>query len=268
MAFGKCKLCLSDSDLQWSHYLPRALYRLSHASGELPVLASSLLVVQDQKQVADFVLCLDCERRFDRLGERYAMKMVSRNDGFEMLNLVRKSYRSQVAGDYSIYSASAARIDAAALAYFALSVLWRGGVHVWNVLYGFKTGGLPLGSQEEPIRRYLLGDSPFPRGVAVKLSVACDSMSQDACIFPHPNLDQSYVFTFMTRGILFDVMVADDMPDFAYECCCMHSPDQPIFVGDFQRFLEWDAREFMRAAHIGKSLRSRRDLRLASSAGS
>ena len=46
-----CKLCLNESDLQQSHYLCKALYKLSCTGGELPILMSPNLVIQNQKQI-------------------------------------------------------------------------------------------------------------------------------------------------------------------------------------------------------------------------
>ncbi len=50
MKRGTCKLCLNEADLQRSHFLVRALYKLSSDDGELPILMSPNLVIQDQSR--------------------------------------------------------------------------------------------------------------------------------------------------------------------------------------------------------------------------
>ena len=64
--FG-CGITSNEADLQRSHCLCKALYRPSSADGELPILASPDLIIQDQKQIADYVFCCDCEQRFSAM---------------------------------------------------------------------------------------------------------------------------------------------------------------------------------------------------------
>lgn len=256
MKRGTCKLCLNESNLQQSHFLGRALYNLSSTDGELPILISPNLVIQDQKQIKDYVLCWNCEQRFAKMGENYVMKMVNRNDGFKMMELIRANPIRRTEGEYSLYSAAHMGIDTDALAYFALSVIWRGGAHIWRTFEGRATGGLQLGHHEERLRRYLLGTDPYPQGVVVKISVACDDASQNFTMFPWINHDQqdATVFTFTTRGIWFDVAVGDSLPAYAYQNCCVSSPEKPIFVGDFDRFVSYEIAQSKQTARIDKKL--------------
>lgn len=257
---GTCKLCLNKADLQRSHYLGKALYRLSSTDGELPILASPDLVIQGQKQIADYVLCRGCEQRFNDMGEDYVMRMVNLKDQFKMMELIRANPIRRAAGDYTVYRAEDMDIDTDALAYFGLSVIWRGGAHVWRTFKNRATGGLQLGHHEERLRRYLSGTDPFPRGVAVKVSVACDYASQNVVVFPRPNPDQpdAAAFTFVARGIWFDVVVGDDLPEYMYWNCCVRSPEKLIFVGDFERFVMYDLQRYKRTATIVKKPRKSR----------
>jgi hypothetical protein len=76
MKRGTCKLCLNEDDLQRSHYHGKAFYRLSVADGELPILISPHLIIRNQKQIEDYLLCWSCEQRFTKMGEDYVMRMV------------------------------------------------------------------------------------------------------------------------------------------------------------------------------------------------
>lgn len=159
MPRGICKLCLKDADLRRSHYLGKALYRLNSTDGDLPIFASTKLVIQDQKQIADYVLCSPCEQLFSKHGEDYVFRMVNRKNEFKMMELVRAHWFRRVnAGEFTVYPGSEMGIDTNALAYFAVSVIWRGGVHIWRTFNNCATGGLELGQHGERMRRYLLGE--------------------------------------------------------------------------------------------------------------
>ncbi len=252
MKRGTCQLCLCEADLQQSHYLGRALYKLSIQDGELPVLMSPSLVIQGQKQIKDYLLCWRCEQRFATMGEDYVMTMVNRKDGFEMMRLIRANPVRRIEGEYSVYLAAHMGIETERLAYFALSTIWRGGVHVWRTFEGRATGGLELTHHQDRIRRYLLGSGPYPQEIVVKISVACDNASQNSFTFPYINPDQrdATVFTFMARGIWFDVAVGDSLPSYTYDNCCVRSREKPIFVGDFSRFLTYEFARFKQTARI------------------
>lgn len=255
MKRGTCKLCLSEADLQQSHNLCRALYRLSSDDGELPILMSPELIIQDQKQIKDYLLCRNCEQRFAKMGEDYVIRMVNRQDGFKIMELIRANPIRWTEGEYTVYSAADMGIDTDALAYFALSVIWRG-AHTWRTFEGRATGGLQLGHHEERLRRYLLGTDPYPQGVVVKISVACDYASQEHTTFPwrNPAQQDATAFTFMARGIWFDVVVGDSLPAYMYQNCCVSSPKKPMFVGDFGGFVAYEIAQFQRSARIDKKL--------------
>jgi hypothetical protein len=255
MRRGICKLCLCESDLQQSHYHARALYRLFTTCGEHTILASPSLIIQDQKQIKDYLLCSACEQVFNSMGENYSMQVLSRPEGFKILDLIRANPSRRVEGEYALYSALDMDIETDKLAYYALSVLWRG-THIWPTFRGRATGGLLLGCHGERLRRYLLGIDPYPEGVAVKISVACDEASQEFATFPYLNPEQgdAAVYTFMTRGIWFDIAIGEKLPEYMYQNCSVSSPEKPIFVGDFDRFVKFEIEELMQTARVGRGL--------------
>jgi hypothetical protein len=96
-----------------------------------------------------------------------------------------------------------AGIDRQKLGYFALSVFWRGSVHVWRGS-SKKAPVIQLGEYEEPIRRYLLGETPFPAGIAVMPFVCTDQFSQSVFYEPSRGNDaDATTWTFMARGLNF-----------------------------------------------------------------
>ena len=81
---------------------------------------------------------------------------------FPLLNRLNEAPVIPIAIDLTARSGTALGIDTEWLAYFALSLVWRAAVHDWAFPDGSKSTRLVLGSYEEQIRGYLLGDSPFP----------------------------------------------------------------------------------------------------------
>jgi hypothetical protein len=191
------------------------------------------------------------------MGEDYVMRMVDREDGFKMMELIRSNWNRRTEGEYTVYRGTDMGINTDKLAYYALSVIWRG-THIWHTFEGRATGGLQLGHYEGRIRKYLLGADPYPQGVIVKVSVACDFASQNVVTFPRYNPDQpeATAFTFTTRGIWFDVVVGDYLPAYMYRHCCVNSPEKPIFVGDFDKFVMYEVMESKQTARIDQKLQT------------
>jgi hypothetical protein len=265
MPQGICKLCLNTADLQWSHYLPKALYRLQRPDGENPYYSSSQLIIQDQKQIADYLLCSVCEQRFSELGETHVLKLVHRNhEGFKLFEIIRGNpFGRWSEGYYTVYRADNLRLDTEPLAYFALSIIWRG-THTWKTFNGCATGALNLQHHEESIRQYLHGDAPFPKDVVVKVSVALDEESHHTLKYPFWNEDQTdaVAFTFITRGLWFDVVIGYPLPDYVYDNCCFSSRQKLIFVGDFNKYITWQVQSDRQTAKLSKKLEARRIAKL------
>jgi hypothetical protein len=80
--------------------------------------------------------------------------------------------------------------------------------------------------------------------------------AQNVVTFPRYNPEQTdaTAFTFTTRGIWFDVVVGDSLPAYMYQHCCVSSPDKPIFVGDFDRFVMDEIMQSNQTARVCKIL--------------
>jgi len=52
------------------------------------------------------------------------------------------------------------------------------------------------------------------------------------------------------RGIWFDIAIGDELPAYMFQSCCVRSPEKPIFVGDFDRFLIFDPVRWKQTARI------------------
>jgi hypothetical protein len=216
MHIGICKLCQQNRELQKSHFLPASLYRMSRIEGEPnpnPWQISAKGRYQTSKQIQDFVFCRKCEELLCKNGERYAMSQVNGRAGFPLLRTLQTSAGSRSSGGFTFYDRSTTgAIDRQKLGYFALSVFWRGSVHVWKES-SKKAPVIQLGEYDEPVRRYLLGETPFPAGIAVMLFVCTDQFSQGVFYEPSRGNDGDVTtWTFMARGLNFFLSGTEGQP--------------------------------------------------------
>jgi hypothetical protein len=69
---GNCKLCGKENcELQVSHYMPAALYPKNIMLEYLPRDKQPLT------EITDFLLCFNCEQRFNRRGESEVLRHIA-----------------------------------------------------------------------------------------------------------------------------------------------------------------------------------------------
>jgi len=157
LPIGQCKLCLRTRELQDSHLMPAALYRQGRLHGgpnPYPTMVSRRGKIQTSKEIKDYVLCRECERRFNEKGERYTMARVTQRGGrvFPLLNTLLAGERTKEAYGFTYYGKEVSQsIDRDQLGYFALSVFWRASVHSWHRPFG-GNNNIDLGEHQEALR--------------------------------------------------------------------------------------------------------------------
>ena len=228
--------------------MPQGVYKRVRSEKEdnpHPILIDVKGSRPSSDQLTDFVFCADCEDRFDRLGENYAMRMSAFRGRFRLLDELEAIVPSFEAGEFRGYSlAQDPSIKRNELAYFALSIFWRASIHTWP---SFGGGGqsvrIELGqTANEGLRRYLLQESSPPKNVSLWFVVCTDKVSQGS--FNMPNLigKENFVwkYGFMACGYLFQLTVAKTIPADIGKVCFLHSPEQWIFSRDCRgKTVEW-----------------------------
>ena len=132
MELGICKLCGLERELQDGHYMPRGLYkrlREEHRKNPNPVVITKDVTFRTSKQATDYVLCKECEGKFNRGGETWLMASVAHGKRFPLLDRLRVSVPMHNLSESVSYSGTRAGINTDELGYFALSMVWRGAVH-------------------------------------------------------------------------------------------------------------------------------------------
>ncbi len=254
---GICKLCLQHKELQKSHYLPRALFRLCRQKGRNPVVATPAVVGFSQKQMWKHLLCRECEDMLSKQGESYTLDMVHRGDRFSLLERMKLAVPIGHSGNVPMFSGLQVGIKTNNLGYFALSLAWRGAQGPWQTIEG-QTTEVSLGQFEEPIRQYLHGDSSWPENIVV-MSTVCTDVGSKEWITP-PWLIPADVaagnflrIELLVRGIWFWILMGE-IPKQIAAWCCVNSPRKVLFLRDCEDQLLLMNRHFLESAEDRTSL--------------
>jgi hypothetical protein len=237
MRYGVCKLCLRKEELRDSHFIPRAMYKYLRTASEKnpnPVVVGRTRAATTSKQVKDYLLCAKCEDLFNKNGENEILKWVWNSKHFPLGD--RLAVAVPLSLDPSVtpsFSGTSIGVDTEKFAYFALSLIWRAAVHVWDLPFGGKTTLLNLGAIEEPIRKYLLGTVAFPSEVVVVATACTDPLSIQSFSAPSQVIGfQGTCFAILALGIYFRVLIGSDIPPESRKICCAMSKARLIFQRD------------------------------------
>jgi len=231
MPRGVCKLCLNETDLLESHFIPAGVFaqlREDTNPNPNPILITPAITLTSSQQPKDYVFCPDCENRFNRLGERWVLANMCRNTGFLLQESLAKSKPILYDRDFALFAgASIPSINMDALVYFAMSIFWRGAIHECpNV--GGKTSRLDLAEYLEPIRLFLLGGS-FPAHMVISISVWPKREVLTVAYTPIEGQASGFrAFKFMIPGIEFRLFLGEGLPPILYQTCSQSSSQRCI----------------------------------------
>jgi hypothetical protein len=228
---GKCRLCLEQRELQRSHLLPKALYRLI-GSGTDPdhpdtVQLSSDSIKESSRQVWCHLLCSECEDRLNKNGEKWVLHNCYRGGGrFHLRDKMRTRPNLGLGLEVEAYLASAE--ETSKLTYFALSVIWRASLCNW-FCRGETFQQIELGPYQEKIRKYIKREvGSLPR-VEVRIELSeLDPPWLAMCLPCAYRVDSGRCHRFHIPGITFLIAVGGSAS--AQNGSALQSP-RPIFVG-------------------------------------
>ena len=166
-----CALCLEEKPLQKSHLLPKAMYRGLREEGDSisnPILITQGVATSTSRQLVQPLLCSACEQRFgtrEKLAVSYSQRELDTESRF-LQEVKQEAHMGRADPPLWFEVRSGSPLPVEDLAYFALSVFWRGSVAKWGPGAEGRFHGA-LGSYEESLRRYLLGEDPLPSTFAL-----------------------------------------------------------------------------------------------------
>jgi len=234
---GVCALCLQMRELCDSHLVPKALYRVVRAADHRrhpdPVLLTSKVKRQTSFQATQYLLCNECEKRFDHNGEDWVMRHCYRGrDRFRLREMLQRAAPIHTDEENTIYNASTvAGMEVEKAVYFCVSVFCRASVRRWESS-GQQYEGIRLGPKyQEEIRAYLLGDAGLPQNAAVMFIVSALPRPHLTFNFPDTvRIDASHAHTLHIPGLTFQLGLGAQRSAGARETCIVRSEFHPIFV--------------------------------------
>ena len=214
---GTCALCHEEKPLRKSHFIPNAVYipkKLEFTTRKARGVGGTHL--------KRWLLCTDCERRFDENGESEVLKWIApKAKVFPLYERIRLALPLPGYDVPKPYSGRDLAVETDKFAYFALSILWRAAVCEWPMPDGTVTVPLELGSYQEPMREFLLGQTRLPVNVVVLVLVCTDETSRRAWYTPSRLAGAPFdVVGFLLRGVLFRVFFGADVPNGLRHACC------------------------------------------------
>ena len=255
---GKCKLCLKQADLQESHLLPAAVYKMcrnesSDVADPIGVgndpKTKSFRLFQSSRQITGQVLCFSCEQLLNLNGEDWVLPELSTLQGFPLYDKLTVIEPEIIEKDLAVYaSVKANDIRTDFLTHFALGIFWKAGVHNWNTGHG--TLRLEFGPYREEMRDFLLG-GVFPKHAFLMINVVPPSLPTISAYLPYTSRVTDFWFhSFYVPGVEFMLTLGNRTPDYLRTMCLVSSPIRPILVGAFTA--QFIGKQFSEAFETGR----------------
>lgn len=219
--------------------MPAGIYRRTltpTAKVPHPVVITNKGMRPTSDQLSDYLLCRDCESRFDKGGENYVMRLAATQTEFPLLGKLQAAPFRKLGKELKGYAESdTLEIDRDRVAYFAMSVFWRAAVRRWK-WRDEQTVWIDLGKKYTgEIRRYLLRQTSFPREMSLVVVVFTDNLTQDGFSMPSENgrvPGGGWQHSFGARGFGFMLQIGKKLPEYSYMMSCMNPPNRYIWTRD------------------------------------
>lgn len=240
-----CRLCQRPRTLRVSHFMPSAFYyHLGlDESGTFQNKALQRLTrttfARVPGQMKKHLLCSDCEQRFSSNGEAWVSTYTHQvGRGFKLQqSLARLNPRETLGSGVVYHAADDPTLDWAKLAYFALSIFWRGTVDPWTKDQGEKPFILVDATLRECLRLFLLGEEDYPQGIMLMLKVS-STLSASAHMISFPSNGDIELpgrrwpqCTFVVPGMIFTLVPGPGVPEtYVQQGCLIRGTGHPVFL--------------------------------------
>ena len=221
-------------DLVESHFMPAAAYKSLHATGlpvNEPMVMTGKHIFQSSRQITTEALCRDCEGRFNSGGEAWMVDRLATLTAFPLRDMVLASQPILKEPDFAAFSCD--RIPdfkLEKLLHFALGLFWKSAAITWPMRDG-PVNRIELGPYLEPLREFVLGTAPFPKGMC--LIAFLDSSTPPLVAMTPPrqfNNEFFHLFVFYVNGLQCMLCVGKRAPAEFWHSCIATAPGHPIFL--------------------------------------
>jgi hypothetical protein len=219
-------------ELQFSHLIPAAMFRIIRKhQGSDPVLITARRAGTSSRQVRAHELCWDCEQLFRKNGEDWMSGQVFQGDRFPLLNSFKYAMPDWERPDHVAYSRTACGTDVEKILYFGTSVLWKASLRKWTIGTA-ETTTINLGSHQEPLRKYLLGEAGFPPAAVVV--TLCTDFGSQACLFTPGAIRDGMCagFSINLLGVYYRFFFEPGVPPDFYRYSIVHTERKRLILAD------------------------------------
>lgn len=265
MPRGICKLCLKDSDLQKSHLISAAIYKICrtpNGKGDpSPLMITMKNVRRTSKQATAHILCRDCEQLLSRQGEDWVIPRLANKKGFALAEMLKSSgVRGMMSsGEMTYLAAGVKGIDLQKIIHFAMGIFWKASVHDWGSIE--VTSRVKLGKYAEVARRFVLGEIPFPDEMKLLAIVSPWPLTITSIKLPmEGRRSDCRTFNFIVPGLSFILCVGKQIPSQLRQLCICTGPGHPIMEKDVAVKVRQWAKMAWKEARVAKSILDGLDL--------
>lgn len=154
---------------------------------------------------------------------------------FPLLSRLKVAMPDWERNDHTAYSGAACGIDTVKLVYFGASVLWRASLRRWTI-GTTETTTVDLGVHQEPLRKFVHCEAPFPTdGVAIV--TVCTDFESQGCFFTPCAIREAITtgYSMLLLGVSFRFFFGANVPREFRQFCCVHSSRKRIIVADHSK---------------------------------
>ena len=233
MKRGLCKLCRFDRELVVSHLIPAALYAYVRDPHMSPVRVGDGIVIPNDRQTQDHLLCSSCESVLNKGGESWvAPKFATVAQSFPLYDLVTSQPAIIDDGNDRMYfTASNPLIKSDALTHFAIGIFWKASVHSWK---GDKREPLiELGPYADRLRCWLLHETGFPEDICLVVELSKPGQALITLNPPFEKCREGWRTFFMhLLGVSFTLEVGSGIDPAMKQFCFCRNPVHPILISE------------------------------------
>ncbi len=242
MPIARCKMCLLENVLVLSHLMPAALYDYCRKGEHRPIRVGGGFVMPTDRQTQDYLLCSDCEDALNAGGEGWILDNLATWERtfplYDLLTQVPPLFDED--GTVVYLAAQNPGIQVKKLVHFALGLFWKASVHSWR---GDTTDPrIDLGTYSEEIRKWLRGQSEFPKHIYLVVVVEKPQRAQITMNDPYEGVRQGWR-THCTHvpGVLFMMAVGKTVEE-SVRAFSISNAGNPINIsesltGDFEKLM-------------------------------
>jgi hypothetical protein len=227
MKFGQCELCKQMRDLHDSHYAPKGGYKKNRAdqvTNPNPIVFVNGKAKQTSSQIRDFKFCTECEKRFNKGGESYAVSLMPEyGANFELHKILTTPKMEHGPEGYILFPAGKIpEVDLDQLVYFGMSMFWRG-TRTWPPADGSPPPKLFMSlRQEKAIRKFLLGHGPLPDDLAITVAVWPFKKVSPHFLMPKEEAGSHRLYWFSYGGLIYRLALGKNIPVVLRKTCAYH----------------------------------------------